>query len=39
MQDDPIQDVLDDLLNYDEILACMVARLNMISVKIGRAHV
>lgn len=32
MQDDPIQDVLDDLLNYDEILACMVARLNMISV-------
>ena len=32
MKDDPIEDVLDDLLNYDEILACMVARLNMISV-------
>ena len=32
LQDDPIQTVLDDLLNYDEILACMVARLNMISV-------
>lgn len=32
MQDDPILDVLNDLLNYDEILACMVARLNMISV-------
>ncbi len=32
MQDDPILDVLNDLLNYDEILACMVARHNMISV-------
>jgi len=32
LKDDPIEDVLDDLLNYDEILACMVARLNMISV-------
>ena len=32
MIDDPILDVLDDLLNYDEILACMVARQNMISV-------
>lgn len=32
MKDDPIEEVLDDLLNYDEILACMVARLNMISV-------
>jgi len=32
MKDDPILDVLNDLLNYDEILACMVARLNMISV-------
>ena len=32
MADDPILDVLNDLLNYDEILACMVARQNMISV-------
>ena len=32
MQDDPILEVLNDLLNYDEILACMVARQNMISV-------
>lgn len=32
MADDPILDVLNDLLNYDEILACMVARRNMISV-------
>ncbi len=32
MKDDPILDVLNDLLNYDEILACMVARQNMISV-------
>ena len=32
MQDDPILYVLNDLLNYDEILACMVARHNMISV-------
>jgi predicted regulator of Ras-like GTPase activity (Roadblock/LC7/MglB family) len=30
--DDPILVVLNDLLNYDEILACMVARENMISV-------
>lgn len=30
--DDPIALVLDDLLKYDEILACMVARQNMISV-------
>jgi hypothetical protein len=32
LQDDPILDVLNDLLNYEEILACMVARQNMISV-------
>jgi len=32
LQDDPILDVLNDLINYDEILACMVARQNMISV-------
>ena len=32
MQSDPILDVLNDLINYDEILACMVARQNMISV-------
>lgn len=32
MADDPELDVLNDLLNYDEILACMVARQNMISV-------
>lgn len=32
MQDDPILEILNDLLNYDEILACMVARQNMISV-------
>ena len=32
MQNDPILGVLNDLLNYDEILACMVARQNMISV-------
>lgn len=32
MQEDPILNVLNDLLNYDEILACMVARRNMISV-------
>ena len=30
--DDPILYILNDMLNYDEILACMVARLNMISV-------
>jgi len=29
---DSIEKVLDDLLNYDDILACMVARQNMISV-------
>ncbi len=32
MQDDPIAAVLDDLLKLDDILACMVARRNMISV-------
>ena len=32
LRDDPILYVLNDLLNYDEILACMVARHNMISV-------
>ncbi len=32
MRDDPILEILNDLLNYDEILACMVARHNMISV-------
>ncbi len=32
MEDDPIAKVLDDLLNLDDILACMVARQNMISV-------
>lgn len=32
MEGDPILEVLNDLLNYDEILACMVARQNMISV-------
>ena len=32
LREDPILDVLNDLLNYDEILACMVARQNMISV-------
>jgi len=32
LQEDPILDILNDLLNYDEILACMVARHNMISV-------
>ncbi len=32
MQDDPIAEVLDDLLKLDDILACMVARRNMISV-------
>jgi predicted regulator of Ras-like GTPase activity (Roadblock/LC7/MglB family) len=32
LADDPILEVLNDLLNYDEILACMVARENMISV-------
>jgi len=32
MKDDPIALVLDDLLKLDDILACMVARQNMISV-------
>ena len=32
MRDDPIADVLNDLLKLDDILACMVARRNMISV-------
>jgi hypothetical protein len=32
MQNDPIAVVLDDLLRLDDILACMVARRNMISV-------
>ena len=32
MHDDPIAIVLDDLLKLDDILACMVARQNMISV-------
>ena len=32
MKDDPIAKVLDDLLEFDDILACMVARQNMISV-------
>jgi len=32
MQNDPIAMVLDDLLKFDDILACMVARQNMISV-------
>ena len=32
MKEDPIAHVLDDLLRLDDILACMVARQNMISV-------
>jgi hypothetical protein len=32
MKDDPIALVLDDLMRFDDILACMVARRNMISV-------
>lgn len=32
MTEDPIAKVLDDLLRLDDILACMVARQNMISV-------
>jgi len=32
LQEDPILYILNDLLNYEEILACMVARHNMISV-------
>src|SRR5512136_1267406 len=36
MKDDPIAIVLDDLLKFDDILACMVARRNMISVMPSR---
>jgi len=32
MRDDPIAQVLDDLMRLDDILACVVARRNMISV-------
>lgn len=32
MRDDPIAVVLDDLLKLDDVLACMVARRNLISV-------
>lgn len=32
MGEDPIANVLDDLLRLDDILACMVARQNLISV-------
>jgi hypothetical protein len=32
MRDDPIANVLDDLMRLDEIFACIVARRNMISV-------
>jgi len=32
MRDDPIAVVLNDLLKLDDVLACMVARCNMISV-------
>jgi hypothetical protein len=32
LEQDPILEVLNDLLNYNEIYACMVARQNMISV-------
>jgi len=32
MKDDPIAEVLDDLMRLEDILACMVARRNMISV-------
>jgi len=32
LHDDPIACVLDDLLKLDDVLACMVARRNMISV-------
>ena len=32
LEDDPIAKVLDDLLRLDDILACMVARQNLISV-------
>ena len=33
MRDDPIAKVLDDLMKFDDILACMVACRNMISVE------
>jgi hypothetical protein len=36
MKDDPIALVLDDLMRLDEILLCMVARRNMISVMPSR---
>lgn len=32
MKDDPIAKILDDLFKIDDILACMVAKRNMISV-------
>ena len=32
MGNDPLAEILDDLLRLDDILACMVARQNMISV-------
>jgi hypothetical protein len=32
MRDDPIAKVLDDLMRFDDIYACIVARRNMISV-------
>lgn len=32
MNDDPILEILNNLLKHEEILACMVARQNMISV-------
>jgi len=38
MQNDPILDVLNNLLEYDEILACMVAKHNMISVMPDKDH-
>jgi predicted regulator of Ras-like GTPase activity (Roadblock/LC7/MglB family) len=36
MRDDPIAQVLDDLMRLDDILACVVARRNMISVMPSR---
>ena len=36
MKDDPIAEVLDDLMRLEDILACMVARRNMISVMPSR---
>ena len=32
MKDDPLAKVLDELMDLDDILACMIARRNMISV-------